>query len=117
MEKRFRETVLGLAAVSGIDARAACGSFRILVAAIIEDLPYEEEYGSRIPIEDDLGIEYEQESYPTVYWKSPFFAFLQINPAAALGGLNQLSTFVPNDGRMKWPAKAGRQTKLTVHTR
>ena len=53
----------------------------------------EEKYNSRTRIEDDLGIEYEHESYPTAYWKSPFFAFLQINPEAALGGLHQLVKF------------------------
>jgi hypothetical protein len=72
-------------------ARPAAAS-EVLVAAIVEDSP-EEEYSDRVRIEDDLGIEYEHDSYPTAYWKSPFFAFLQINPEAALGGLNQLVNF------------------------
>lgn len=92
IEKRFRETVLGSPQFQALmRARPAVAS-EILVAAIIEDSP-EEEYGSRMRIEDDLGLEYEHESYPTAYWKSPFFAFLQINPEAALGGLHQLVNF------------------------
>jgi hypothetical protein len=79
VEKRFRETVLGSPLFQVLMRARPAAASEILVAAIIEDSP-EEDYNSRIRIEDDLGIEYEHESYPTAYWKSPFFAFLQINP-------------------------------------
>jgi hypothetical protein len=92
VEKRFRETVLGSAQFQVLMRTRPAAASEILVAAIIEDSP-EEEYSSRMRIEDDLGIEYEHESYPTAYWKSPFFAFLQINSEAALGGLHQLVNF------------------------
>lgn len=92
VEKRFREAVLGSPLFQVLMRARPAAASEILLAAIIEDSP-EEDYNSRIRIEDDLGIEYEHESYPTAYWKSPFFAFLQINPQAALGGLHQLVNF------------------------
>jgi hypothetical protein len=92
VERRFRETVLGSPLFQVLMRARPTTASEILVAAIIEDSP-EEEYSSRMRIEDDLGIEYEHESYPTAYWKSPFWAFLQINPEAALSGLHQLVNF------------------------
>jgi hypothetical protein len=92
VEGRFRETVLGSPLFQVLMRARPAAASEVVVAAIIEDSP-EEEYSNRTRIEDDLGIEYEHDSYPTAYWKSPFFAFLQINPEAALGGLNQLVNF------------------------
>jgi hypothetical protein len=92
VEKRFRESVLGSPLFQVLMRARPAAASEALVAAIIEDSP-EEAYSNHTRIEDDLGIEYEHDSYPTTYWKSPFFAFLQINPAAALGGLNQLVNF------------------------
>ncbi len=63
----------------------------VLLALIIEDQP-EREYGSRWD-EVELGIEYAQDSYPTAFWKSPFFPFLQIAPAAALKAIIALVNF------------------------
>jgi hypothetical protein len=112
VEKRFRETVLGSPLFQVLMRARPAAASEILVAAIIEDSP-EEEYGSRIRIEDDLGIEYEHESYPTVYWKSPFFAFLQINPVAALGGLNRLINFCTERWAHELARQGGSPTKLS----
>jgi hypothetical protein len=63
----------------------------ILLALIIEDQPYRE-YGSH-HLEVDLGLDFAQDGYPTAFWKSPFFQFLQIAPQASLKALIALVEF------------------------
>lgn len=63
----------------------------VLLALIIEDQP-EREYGSG-RFEVDLGLVYSQDAYPTAFWKSPFFPFLQVAPETALTSLIALVNF------------------------
>ncbi len=63
----------------------------VLLALIIEDQP-EREYGSS-RYEIDLGLDYAQDGYPTAFWKSPFFVFLQVAPDAALRAIIALINF------------------------
>jgi hypothetical protein len=60
----------------------------VLLALIIEDQP-ERERGSA-GYEVDLGLDYPRDAYPTAFWKSPFFSFLQLAPDVALGALIEL---------------------------
>jgi hypothetical protein len=113
VEKRFRETVLGSPRFQVLMRARPAAASEILVAAIVEDSP-EEEYRSSTRIDDDLGIEYEHGSYPTAYWKSPFFAFLQINPVAALGGLNQLLDFCTERWAHDITRRGGTPPRLSI---
>ncbi|WP_219623465.1 ATP-binding protein [Herbaspirillum seropedicae] len=63
----------------------------ILLALTIENQP-ERTYGSRA-YEIDLGLEYVEGVYPTAFWKSPFFHFLQIAPDTAITSLIALVNF------------------------
>jgi hypothetical protein len=63
----------------------------VLLAALIEDAP-EESYGSS-RFDEGLGLQFDMQSYPTAYWKSPFFLLLQIKPDAALEALLKLTGF------------------------
>ena len=63
----------------------------VLLATIIEDSP-EEKYGSS-RFDEGFGLEFDMQSYPTAYWKSPFFPFLQIDATAALETLITLVNF------------------------
>lgn len=63
----------------------------VLLALIIEDQP-EWEYGSA-RFELGLGLEYAQEAYPTAFWKSPFFPFLNLATETALTSLVALVNF------------------------
>jgi hypothetical protein len=64
----------------------------ILLAVLIEGAP-REEYSSSLR-DEHIGLEYAHaDSYPTIYWKSPFLAFLQIAPDTALNALIQLVNF------------------------
>lgn len=63
----------------------------VLLALMIEDQP-EREYGAR-QFETDLGLKYLQDAYPTAFWKSRFFPFLQLAPSVALMSLTALVNF------------------------
>jgi hypothetical protein len=63
----------------------------VLLALIIEDQP-ERAYGSD-RFEMDLGLEYPEDTYPTAFWKSPFFPFFQLAPETALTSLIALVNF------------------------
>lgn len=63
----------------------------VLLALIIEDQP-EREYGSS-RFKMDLGLEYAHDAYPTAFWKSPFYPFLQMAPETALTSLISLVNF------------------------
>ena len=64
----------------------------VLLACIIESEP-KQESGSSYRLDRDLGIEFDSRGYPTAPWKSPFYAFLQINADVALEFLHQLVNF------------------------
>lgn len=63
----------------------------VLLALIIENQPVRE-YGTG-RFEMDLGLEYPQDAYPTVFWKSPFFSFFQLAPETSLTSLIRLVNF------------------------
>lgn len=79
----------------------------VLLALIIEDQP-EREYGSH-RYEVDLALEYARDAYPTAFWKSPFFSFLQFAPDAALGALIALVNFCTE----RWVAEVMRGREKT----
>ena len=88
----FRETVLQLGEFQALIRVDADVAGEVLLACIIESEP-EEEYGTRHRGDRELGIEFDSESYPTAPWKSPFYAFLRINPDTALSYLHRLVNF------------------------
>lgn len=63
----------------------------VLLALIIEDRPELEDGSDRF--EMDLGLDHPEDAYPTAFWKSPFFAFLQLAPETALNSLIALVNF------------------------
>lgn len=63
----------------------------VLLALIVEDQPERDNNSSRHEV--GLGLDYTRDGYPTAYWKSPFFSFLQIQPVAALKALISLVNF------------------------
>lgn len=63
----------------------------VLLALIIEDQPERRHGADRF--ETGLGLDFPKDAYPTAFWKSPFFAFFQLNPEAALTSLIALVNF------------------------
>jgi hypothetical protein len=72
----------------------------VLLAALIEDAPEESYGGSRF--DEGLGLQFDMQSYPTAYWKSPFFSFLQISPDTALEALLKLTGFCTERWIAEW---------------
>ena len=92
LEGQFREAVLRSASFQALIRTNPSVAGEVLLACVIEDEP-EEQYSSARDVEGELGIEPDAEAYPTAPWKSPFYAFLQINSDTALDYLHQLVNF------------------------
>jgi hypothetical protein len=73
----------------------------VLLATLIEGAP-EEDYGRTNRFDDELGLRFDMQSYPTAYWKSPFFSFLQINWDTALETLSKLVAFCTERYIAEW---------------
>ena len=92
VEKDFRKCCLHSMALDPLMRTRPEVAAEILLALLIEDEPKEEYSPSRL--REHLGLEYDGgDSYPTVFWKSRFFLFLQIAPDIALRTLIQLVEF------------------------
>ncbi|MFZ0246604.1 hypothetical protein [Candidatus Binatus sp.] len=92
VEKDFRKCCLHSMALDPMMRTRPEVAAEILLALLIEDEPKEEYSPSRL--REYLGLEYDGgDSYPTAFWKSRFFSFLQIAPDIALRTLIQLGEF------------------------
>lgn len=92
VDDRFREAVLRSAEFQELMRARPEVAGEVLLACVIEDHPVRD-YSSHRDMEHDLGVAFENEGYPTAPWKSPFYAFLQINADVALDFLLQLVDF------------------------
>lgn len=92
VERDFRECCTRSPALISLMRNRPAVAAEVLLATIIEDSP-KEEYGVSYRFDEQFGLEFDQDSYPTAYWKSPFYAFLQVNPDVALGALIALVDF------------------------
>jgi hypothetical protein len=107
----FRDAVLhahGLVPLMNTDTATAT---EVLLACIIEDQPYTE-YGQSLRIDGSYGLEYESDSYPTIFWKSPFFHYLTAQPEAALAALKLLLDFVV----ARWFSEAHQDAQMPALT-
>ena len=97
----FRAAVLhnnGLSAMMGVNPQVAS---EVLLACIIDDHPVRD-FDRSLRIDEELGLDSDHESYPTIFWKSPFFPYFQTNADAALAALKQLLDFAME----RWAASA-----------
>lgn len=92
VEKDFRDACLDSQALVRLMAEKPLIAKEILLATIIEDSP-KEDYSERMRLDESLGLEFDNSGYPTAYWKSAFFTFLQINSTLALDALMTLISF------------------------
>lgn len=112
IEGHFREACIQTNALQPLMRRCPEVALEVLLATLIEDSP--EEDLSRSPsVRDDYGLQFEQHGHPTIFWKSPFYPFLQISPAVALGGLITLIDFC-TERWAKEDRRGGRHLTLTL---
>ena len=105
VETDFRKCCLHSMALDPLMRTRPEVAAEILLALLIEDEP-KEEYSSSFRIREHLGLEYDGgDSYPTAFWKSRFFLFLQIAPDIALRTLIQLVDFCTE----QWVQERARQ--------
>lgn len=103
----FRDAVLhehSLVPLMSINPAVAT---EVLLACLIESQPYRENQPSW-RMDEALGLEFGHESYPTIFWKSPFFSYLNAQPDAALAALKQLLDFVME----RWFADASKDVVI-----
>jgi len=87
----------------------------ILLALLIEGEPEEEHSPSLL--DENVGLEYDHgDSYPTAFWKSQFFLFLNIAPDVALTTLIQLVNFCTERWAHDWTKDGNASAPSTVLT-
>ncbi|MDD1523465.1 MULTISPECIES: hypothetical protein [Bradyrhizobium] len=91
VDHHFRDACANGAALIPLMRVRSSIAAELLLAIVIEGEP-EEEYGTS-RFRDNVGLQYDHQSYPTGFWKSPFFSFLQIDRDAALDALTKLINF------------------------
>ena len=92
VDRGFREHCLrsaGLVPLMRINPAAAA---EVVLAVIIDGKP-EEDYSGSSRFDLDLGLEFDHDSYPTIYWKGPFIHFLTVSPTYAIDTLLRLVDF------------------------
>ncbi len=112
IENDFRHTVLHTAALTPLMNLLPELAAEIMLAAIIESNPREEN-SDRFGFEK-VGLEYDAESYPTAFWKSQFLAFLQINCDIALITLIRLVNFATEQWAHAWKANRRNPPQTTL---
>jgi hypothetical protein len=104
IDHHFRDCcAAGTAVIPLMKVRPAVAA-ELLLACLIESSP-EETYGTS-RFDEALGLQYESQSYPTGFWKSPFFSFLQIDRDVALDTLAKLVNFCTE----RWTAEVKRHS-------
>jgi hypothetical protein len=92
VEKDFQECCSRTHALAPLMRTRADVASEVLLAVLIEDSP-EEPYDPHRSLHDELGLQFDHGSYPTAFWKSPFYGFLQIAPETGLETLISLVNF------------------------
>jgi hypothetical protein len=87
----FRHSIVHGGALRGLMSVQPDIASEVLLACIIEDSPKED--SSRLDFDRKLGLEFDAETSPVIYWKSPFYAFLQLAPSEAKSAILRLVQF------------------------
>lgn len=107
VDRGFREHCLkstGLVPLMRVNPEVAA---EVILATIIDGKP-EEYYSGSSQLALDLGLEFDHESYPTIYWKGPFLHFLTVSPTHAIDTLLRLVEFCTERWRHELRVPEGR---------
>jgi len=110
VDNEFRKVVLEGMSFAGFMQVRPLEAGEIILAMLVEDSP-KESYDSHSQ-DQTLGLNYDNDAYPTAYWKSPFYLFLQINPEIALKNLIQLVDFCTS----RWESDLSRKGHIVPTT-
>jgi len=91
VDNTFRDYCLSSNSLTGLMRIRPEVASEFLLALLIDDSPTEDYSSSSL--RDYLGLEFSDSGYPTAYWKSPFFQFLQLNTTVAVNTLITLVNF------------------------
>jgi hypothetical protein len=90
----FRSAILDWGALTNLMAPRPEAAKEILLAVCLEDPGHRDQEG---PIRS-FGLEHWLNGYPPIYFKGPFYTFLQQSPQAALEAIVKLSNIVTEEG-------------------
>ncbi len=90
VDRHFRSSCLHKRALNELMRIRPEAAGEILLACIIDDEPKE---GRERPLDLELGLEFDTESYPTIYWHSAFMHFLMTAEGSGLAWLMKLVEF------------------------
>jgi hypothetical protein len=88
----FRSAVLDTPALSGLIGARPEAAKELLLAVCIDEPKPVELHRSPLPL-DGLGLSHWQHGYPAMYWKGPFWKFLQDAPEQALDAIVRLVNY------------------------
>ena len=103
VDNEFRDRILHGGALTPLMSTQPEIAGEVLLACIIEDSPKESLSGASMDMK--LGLEFNSETRTAIYWKSPFFLFLQIAPEEAKSDILRLVEFCTE----KWAEEMGRE--------
>lgn len=90
IDDRFRRLVLHEQAALALYRVAPAVAVEVILAAMIEDSPEEE---SDSGVDRSYGLEADAAAHPTSFWRSPFFALLNVSPEPAIAAISTLVAF------------------------
>lgn len=90
----FRSAILDWGALTNLMASRPEAAKEILLAVCLEDPDHREDEG---PIRS-FGLDWWQNGFPPIYFKGPFYTYLQQSPQAALETIVKLSNIVTEQG-------------------
>ena len=90
VDDRFRRLVLHEQATLALYRVAPAQAVEVILAVMIEDSPEEE---SDSGIDRSYGLEADDAAHPTGFWRSPFFALLNVSPEPAIAAISTLVAF------------------------
>jgi len=92
LDQEFRNAVLHSGGLKTLMKVRPAEAAEVILACTIDDHPTEDLTVSSMR-DSNLGLVYDTEGDPVIFWKSPFFTFLGINSATAIDGLLRLTEF------------------------
>jgi hypothetical protein len=101
VERDFRQVVLHSPALRALMEVRPHIAAEVLLASLIEESPTDEH--SELMRLEKVGLQHDEgNSYPTAFWKSPFFQFFQAAPDTAVTSLIQLVNFATERWTHEW---------------
>jgi hypothetical protein len=112
VDRDFRKACFKSGILEPLMRVAPAVAAEVLLALIVDDEPERDFDAGRNLHRERLGLQYPEDAFPAIFWKSPFWTFLHVAPDTAITALVQLAQFCTE----RW-AEGGssRRSRLTLN--